>query len=69
MELIIRHFTELSTEELYEIYRLRIAVFVVEQRCPYQEIDAFDKTRLSSLAEGCRRHTGVCAGAAAAHRL
>lgn len=43
MELIIRHFTELSAEELYEMYRLRVTVFVVEQRCPYQEIDVFDK--------------------------
>ena len=36
MELIVRHFSELSREELFEIYRLRVSVFVVEQQCPYQ---------------------------------
>lgn len=43
MELSIKHFTELSTEELFEIYKLRISVFVVEQNCPYQEVDNADK--------------------------
>lgn len=43
MELIIKKFSQLSTEELYEILRLRVAVFVVEQNCPYQDIDEADK--------------------------
>lgn len=43
MELVVKHFSDLSTEELFAIYRLRIAVFVVEQNCPYQEIDEADK--------------------------
>ncbi len=43
MELIVKHFSELTPEELMEIYRLRVAVFVVEQNCPYQEIDGNDK--------------------------
>lgn len=43
MELVIKHFHELSTEELVEIYKLRVAVFVVEQQCPYQEVDDYDK--------------------------
>lgn len=42
MELIIRHFNELTTGELMEIYRARNAVFVVEQNCPYQDIDGWD---------------------------
>ena len=42
MELIIKHFSELTTEELMQIYKLRIAVFVVEQNCPYQDIDGWD---------------------------
>ena len=33
MELTVKHFRELTTEELYDIYRLRAAVFVVEQNC------------------------------------
>lgn len=44
MELIVKHFRELSTEELVDIYKLRVAVFVVEQNCPYQEIDDADKS-------------------------
>ena len=42
MKLIIKHFNELSAKELMEIYKLRVAVFVVEQECPYQEIDNYD---------------------------
>ena len=43
MELVIKHFDELSTHELYEILKLRVSVFVVEQNCPYQEIDDVDQ--------------------------
>lgn len=43
MELVIKHFSELSTAELFEIYKLRVSVFVVEQSCPYQEVDDLDK--------------------------
>lgn len=43
MERIIKHFSELTTEELLEIYKLRVSVFVVEQKCPYQEVDDADR--------------------------
>ena len=43
MELTIKHFSELSAEELFEIYRLRVSAFVVEQHCPYQEVDDADR--------------------------
>lgn len=42
MELIIKAFEELSAGELYEILKARTAVFVVEQTCPYQDIDGLD---------------------------
>lgn len=42
MELIVKQFEELSSLELYEILKARVAVFVVEQHCPYQEIDGKD---------------------------
>lgn len=42
MDLIIKRFEELTTHELYEILRARAAVFVVEQRCAYQDIDRLD---------------------------
>lgn len=43
MELTIKHFDELSAQELFEIYRSRVSVFVVEQNCPYQEVDEADR--------------------------
>ncbi len=33
---------ELDTQQLYDILHLRVAVFVVEQACPYPEIDGRD---------------------------
>lgn len=42
MELVVKHFRDLTTEELFEIYKLRVEVFVVEQNCPYQEVDDAD---------------------------
>lgn len=43
MELTVKHFSELSAEELFEIYKLRVSVFIVEQKCPYQDVDDADK--------------------------
>lgn len=42
MQTHIQKFTQLSTQELYQIYKLRVDVFVVEQQCPYHEIDDID---------------------------
>lgn len=39
---IVKQFDELSVYQLYEIYQLRVAVFVVEQECAYQEVDELD---------------------------
>ena len=33
MKLFVKHFSELTARELYEIYKLRVSVFVVEQKC------------------------------------
>ncbi len=46
MELISKKFNELTTSELYEILRLRSAVFVVEQTCAYQDIDGLDQNAI-----------------------
>lgn len=42
----VKSFSELSVDELYEILRLRVDVFVVEQACPYPEIDGNDRDAL-----------------------
>ena len=43
MEVVIKHFSELSLDELYEILKIRAEVFVVEQNCVYQDMDGVDK--------------------------
>lgn len=42
----IKTVEQLTTSELLAIAKARIAVFVVEQNCPYQEIDDLDKLAL-----------------------
>jgi ElaA protein len=37
------HFSELTPHELYGLLRLRVDVFVVEQACPYPELDGRDE--------------------------
>ncbi len=43
MNTVIKKFSELSTEEIYNILKLRSEVFVVEQNCIYQDIDEKDQ--------------------------
>lgn len=42
MKITVKHFNELTNGELYEILRARAEVFVVEQNCPYQDLDGKD---------------------------
>ena len=42
----MRPFDELSRDELYDILKARNAVFIVEQDCPYQDIDDIDRRSL-----------------------
>lgn len=42
MKWILKKFEELSVEEFHDILQLRINVFVVEQNCPYSELDNKD---------------------------
>ena len=37
-----KHFKELNTTELYQILQLRNEVFIVEQHCPFQDLDDKD---------------------------
>ncbi|MCA0958679.1 GNAT family N-acetyltransferase [Muricauda ruestringensis] len=46
MEVAIKTFNQLTTEELYQILRLRSEVFVVEQDCVYQDVDNKDQKAL-----------------------
>ena len=40
---IVKKFDELDIHDLYKIMETRVAVFVVEQKCPYPEIDGQDE--------------------------
>lgn len=43
MELVKKQFYDLTLDELYDILKLRVSVFVVEQNCPYPELDGKDR--------------------------
>ncbi len=43
MECKIKKFDELTNNELYEILRARVQVFVIEQNCLFQDLDEYDK--------------------------
>ena len=42
VEWVCKHHNDLGKEQLYAILRLRSEVFVVEQKCVYQDIDGQD---------------------------
>jgi ElaA protein len=47
----IKTFSELTTAELYEIIKARVNVFVVEQDCPYPDLDDYDQKAIHLWAE------------------
>ncbi len=42
MVTMIKRFNELTPNEIHSMYKIRVDVFVVEQNCPYHEVDDFD---------------------------
>ncbi|RRK10473.1 GNAT family N-acetyltransferase [Lactiplantibacillus garii] len=42
----------LTPRQLHAVYKLRVAVFVVEQACAYQEVDDLDLTATHLLGSG-----------------
>jgi len=49
LNIVIKSFTELSVQELYDLLQLRSAIFVVEQNCVYQDLDGKDQKALHVL--------------------
>lgn len=47
---VVKHFDELDTDELYRILRLRAEVFIVEQKCYYQDLDDKDRNAWHLMA-------------------
>ncbi len=61
MRIVIKKFVELTTDELYEILKLRADTFIVEQQCPYADCDNRDRNAYHLYVEknghvwGCLR--------------
>jgi ElaA protein len=45
-------FDELTPREVHDMYQLRIAVFVLEQECPFQDVDGADPASWHLLGRG-----------------
>lgn len=58
MEWLYQRFEEINGRELYEILQLRVNVFIVEQDCPYPEIDDND---FEAIHITCRDEQGIAA--------
>lgn len=56
----LKPFDQLSTEELFAIYKERVAVFIVEQACPYPEVDELDKEALHLFTKDELGITAYC---------
>lgn len=49
IDIKVKTFQELTTQELYDVLQLRSEVFVVEQNCVYQDVDGKDQKALHVL--------------------
>ena len=59
-EFSIKTFDELTTVDLYHILKARSQVFVVEQNCPYQDMDEVDFDCLQLVAHQNQALIGYC---------
>lgn len=53
-------FSELTTDELYELLRIRSEVFVVEQNCVYQDMDMDDQASIHLWLTDQDRVVALC---------
>lgn len=51
MKWILKKYNDLTLDEFHDILQLRIDVFVVEQNCPYPELDNKDKKAFHLLGK------------------
>lgn len=49
METALLEFSKLTTRQLYDLLALRQKVFIIEQNCPYDDIDGYDQKALHLL--------------------
>lgn len=60
MDFLLKTFIELSARQLFEIYKLRSEVFVVEQRSAYQDVDDKDLLAHHFLMLNDKQLVGYC---------
>ena len=48
-------FDDLTPREIHDVYQARVAVFVVEQNCPFQDVDGADPAMLAPARDTRRR--------------
>ena len=60
MNFTIKHFQELTTNELYEILKTRSEIFVVEQDCVYQDLDDKDQDAYHIFCENEAGRVAAC---------
>ncbi|OOH91249.1 GNAT family N-acetyltransferase [Pasteurellaceae bacterium 15-036681] len=56
----LKNFEQLTTRELFEIYKIRVAVFVVEQNCAYPEVDNKDLIATHLFAQNNSKIIAYC---------
>ena len=60
LKLYKKSFPELTTAELYDLLRIRSAVFVVEQDCAYQDMDYDDQPAIHLWLKDGERIVALC---------
>jgi ElaA protein len=60
LETNFKYLSELTANELFSIFYLRCLVFVVEQNCPYQDIDDKDLTAFHVYGKLGQQVIAVC---------
>jgi ElaA protein len=56
----LKRFNDLTTDKLYQLLKIRVDVFVVEQNCPYPEVDGIDPDCLHLYTEEAGVITSYC---------
>lgn len=61
MDLYKKRFADLTADELYRILQARCAVFIVEQKCSYQDLDGTDRQALQCGSKTKAKSSLICA--------
>ncbi|PIB28005.1 GNAT family N-acetyltransferase [Maribacter sp. 4U21] len=51
LDITVKRFSEIDTDELYQLLQLRSRVFVVEQACIYQDLDGKDQKAIHIIGK------------------